>query len=90
MADKLPPALKGIQPFIAISKQFAKRDPVIAYYGKIELLSDDIQILLYLMFFLHYPANMFAVQEGIRLARSDATAKGYLLTLMDQMESVSG
>ena len=47
MADKLPPALKGIQPFIAISKQFAKRDPVIAYYGKIELLSDDIQILLY-------------------------------------------
>ena len=32
---------------------------------------------------------MYAVQEGIRLARSDATAKGYLLTLMDQMEKVS-
>ena len=34
MADKLPPALKGIQPFMAISKQFTKRDPIISYYGK--------------------------------------------------------
>ena len=39
MADKLPPALKGIHPYSTISKQFAKRDPIIAYYGKIELLS---------------------------------------------------
>jgi hypothetical protein len=33
MADKLPPALKGIHPFLTISKQFTKRDPVIAFYG---------------------------------------------------------
>ena len=32
---------------------------------------------------------MYAVQEGIRLAKSDASAKAYLLTLMDQIETVS-
>ena len=41
------------------------------------------------MFFSHYSANMYAVQEGIRLAKGDAAAKGYLLTLMDQTEAVS-
>jgi hypothetical protein len=33
---------------------------------------------------------MYAVQEGIRLAKSDPSAKAYLITLMDQMERVSG
>ena len=33
---------------------------------------------------------MYAVQEGIRLAKGDVSAKGYLLTLMDQIETVSG
>ena len=33
---------------------------------------------------------MYAVQEGIRLAKGDASAKAYLLTLMDQTEAVSG
>lgn len=32
---------------------------------------------------------MYAVQEGIRLAKSDPGAKGYLITLMDQIETVS-
>ena len=34
MAEKLSPALKPIQPFLVIAKQFVKRDPVVAYYGE--------------------------------------------------------
>ena len=34
MADKLSPALKPIQPFLVIAKQFVKRDPIVAYYGE--------------------------------------------------------
>lgn len=34
-------------------------------------------------------ANMYAVQEGIRLAKSDKEAKGYLMILMDQIDTVS-
>lgn len=32
---------------------------------------------------------MYAVQEGIRMAKGDPGAKAYLLTLMDQIETVS-
>ena len=35
MADQIPPALKSVQPYLTIAKQFAKRDPVVAYYGEL-------------------------------------------------------
>ena len=31
---KIPAALKPVQPYLLLSKQFAKRDPIITYYGK--------------------------------------------------------
>ena len=33
MADKAPPGLKTVQPYLMLAKQFTKRDPVVAYYG---------------------------------------------------------
>lgn len=36
MAVQVPPALKTIQPFLVISKQFTKRDPVVSYYGELK------------------------------------------------------
>ena len=34
MAGKVPDGLKLVQPYIIISKQFEKKDAVIAYYGE--------------------------------------------------------
>lgn len=33
MAEKVPPALKSVQPYLVVAKQFSKRDPIVAYYG---------------------------------------------------------
>ena len=36
MAGQVPPALKAVQPFLVISRQFTKRDPVVSYYGELK------------------------------------------------------
>ena len=34
MADGPPTALRSLQPYLMVSKQFAKRDPIVSYYGR--------------------------------------------------------
>jgi len=35
MAEGPSSALRAIQPYLLVSKQFAKRDPVVSYYGEL-------------------------------------------------------
>ena len=85
MADKLSPALKPIQPFLVIAKQFKKRDPIVSYYGE----AFSVASFYVNVWSIFNTANMYAVQEGIRSAKGDPAAKAYLLTLMDEIETVS-
>ena len=39
--------------------------------------------------FISHTVRMYALQEGISLVKSDPTAKGHLLTIMDELETVS-
>ena len=34
MADRPSPATKAARPYLLVSDQFAKRDPVVSYYGE--------------------------------------------------------
>ncbi len=84
MAEKPPSSLKGVQPYLMVAKQFIQRDPVVAYYGR-SFFAVKAVCLLYS---LPPPANMYAVQEGIKLGKSDPSAKAYLSTVMDQLQEV--
>ncbi len=37
-----------------------------------------------------HAASMYAVQEGIKLGKKDPAAKTFLVTVMDQLQEVSG
>lgn len=42
MADKAPPGLKTVQPYLMLAKQFTKRDPVVAYYANMYAVQQGI------------------------------------------------
>lgn len=83
--DVLPPSLKGIQPYIILAKQHSKRDPIVSYYSKFQLIEYKIFILKFLVVPL---GTMYAVQQGIKVAKGDQGAKSYLGHLMDQLGQV--
>lgn len=90
MAEGASPALRMIQPYVLVSKQFAKRDPVVSYYGEFTWGQRNAKVIMLQQVCICLPAaTMFAVQQGIPASRSDPSAKAFLAQLMDQLEVVS-
>lgn len=97
-----PASLKAIQPFLIVSKQYRERDPVVAYYCKQKTRSyaNDTGAggfrrafccnisRLWVLPLIVRVGQLYAVQQGIKLAKGDSSAKSYLLQMMDQLEKV--
>ena len=75
--------LRSIQPYLTIYKQFAERDPIVAYFGRLCATPSDRVCRLLLSALQH------AVGASVDKSQGDAAVLFYLSSLMDILESVS-
>lgn len=72
-----------------VARQFSQRDPVVAYYGELCTVINDLCELASPPYLLpDLTAKMYAVQEGLGIGKSDPEAKAFLISVMDDLDRV--
>lgn len=86
----LPEELKFINPFLQRAQETRKREPVISYYCKTNIIEYNAYSLRYnLILFLYFLGNFLAAKLALDKGTKSKESKLFLAKLLDILEQVN-